>query len=131
MNKINDDGDGSAGAGQTSQTSSLIFTYNTSPSRIIFGPGRLSELGIELDRLGIQRAFVVSTQGRVQLADAVVHQLGDRTGGLYAQAVMHTPVAVTAEALARLKNLACDGLVSLGGGSAIGLGKALAFRTDL
>jgi alcohol dehydrogenase class IV len=44
---------------------------------------------------------------------------------------MHTPVSVTDEAVRVVAETAADGLVSLGGGSTIGLGKAIALRTDL
>jgi alcohol dehydrogenase class IV len=44
---------------------------------------------------------------------------------------MHTPVAVTGEAMALLESQGCDGTIALGGGSSTGLGKAIAYRTDL
>lgn len=44
---------------------------------------------------------------------------------------MHTPTDVTARALDQLRSTETDCLVALGGGSAIGLGKALALRTGL
>jgi maleylacetate reductase len=44
---------------------------------------------------------------------------------------MHTPVAVTDEAHAHLKEVEADCLIALGGGSTTGLGKALALRTGL
>src|SRR5215469_4372875 len=107
------------------------FTYNANPSRVVFGPGCLAELGSELDRLAVRRALLLSTPGQAMRAEALLRQLGNRAGGLYARATMHTPTDVTAGALAQLNVLDCDGLVALGGGSTIGLGKALALRTDL
>jgi maleylacetate reductase len=44
---------------------------------------------------------------------------------------MHTPVSVTDEAMRVVAEASADGLVSLGGGSTTGLGKAIALRTDL
>jgi maleylacetate reductase len=44
---------------------------------------------------------------------------------------MHTPVEVTAEALEHAKAVEADCLVALGGGSTTGLGKAIAYQTDL
>jgi len=107
------------------------FTYTCNPSRVLFGPGRLAELGAELNRLAVRRALLLSTPGQAMRAKTVLRQLGDQAGGLYARATMHTPTDVTADALAQLKAMECDGLVALGGGSTIGLGKALALRTDL
>ena len=50
---------------------------------------------------------------------------------VFGEATMHTPVAVTQAALSELQAAECDCLVAVGGGSTIGLGKALALRTDL
>ena len=44
---------------------------------------------------------------------------------------MHTPVDVTERAMATLRELGADCIVAIGGGSTIGLGKAIALRTDL
>jgi len=57
--------------------------------------------------------------------------LGARAAGVYTKATMHTPVSVTEDALEHLRLSCADCLVAIGGGSTIGLGKALAYRTDL
>jgi maleylacetate reductase len=44
---------------------------------------------------------------------------------------MHTPVEVTEQAMAKVAEVNADCIVSIGGGSTIGLGKAIALRTDL
>jgi maleylacetate reductase len=64
-------------------------------------------------------------------AAEVGERLGDRFAGLFAGAVMHTPVGVTGEALRRAADLRADGVVAVGGGSTVGLGKAIALRTGL
>ncbi len=107
------------------------FTYAANPARILFGPGRLAELGIELDRLGCRSALILSTPEQAGLAEAVAVRLGAVAASVYAGAAMHTPVAVTEDALLHLRRLGCDSLVTIGGGSTIGLGKALALRTGL
>nr|CAD60257.1 putative maleylacetate reductase [Aquamicrobium lusatiense] len=106
------------------------FTYTALPARVIFGVGTTDRLPDELERLGVKRAMILTTapqaiQGR-ELADL----LGARSAGLYTGAAMHTPVEITEEALARYEDLRADGVVSIGGGSTIGLGKAIALRTD-
>ena len=107
------------------------FTFVANAARVVFGPGRLAELGAELDRLGIRRALLLSTPEQADLAATAQRQLGDQAGGVCSRATMHTPTTVTDDALAVLRAAECDGLVALGGGSTIGLGKALALRTDL
>ena len=107
------------------------FTYAVASPRIVFGAGRVAELGLELDRLDVGRALLLSTPGHAGLAERVQAQLGAKAGGIYAGAAMHTPTGVTADALSLLQTSGCDGLVALGGGSTVGLGKALSLRTGL
>lgn len=44
---------------------------------------------------------------------------------------MHTPLEVTHQALQIVQQMKIDGIVAIGGGSTIGLGKAIALHTDL
>jgi alcohol dehydrogenase class IV len=57
--------------------------------------------------------------------------LGDSAAAVFAGATMHTPVSVTEEAMKVGQDRKIDGVISIGGGSTIGLGKAIALRTDL
>ena len=107
------------------------FTFEAAPARIVFGPGRIAELPGEMDRLGIHRALLLTTPEQASLAVRAADLAGSRAGGTFCDATMHTPTEVTDAALLRLGELGCDGLVALGGGSTIGLAKALALRTDL
>jgi len=107
------------------------FTYQTAPMRVIFGAGTLGQLPSELARLGISRALILATPNQVQQASHVAAMLGERAAGVFAQAEMHTPVAVTDRAMAYAKEMKVDGVVAIGGGSTTGLGKAIALRTDL
>lgn len=107
------------------------FTYEGLPARVVFGRGTLARLGEEAERLGIARALVLSTPGRKRQAEEVAERLGGRAAGLFAGAEMHTPVEATEAALKAVGETGADGLVAIGGGSTIGLGKAIAARTDL
>jgi alcohol dehydrogenase class IV len=107
------------------------FHYQPKPARVVFGEGSLAELPKAAESLGRRRVLVVSTVGRRRLADRAARHLGTLAGGIFAGAIMHTPTDVTANALIELSRLEADGIVAVGGGSTIGLGKALALRTDL
>ncbi len=107
------------------------FTYDALPARVVFGSGTLGQLPAELARLGCSRTLVLSTPEQHGTADAVSALLGAASSGVFAGAAMHTPVAVTDAAMQDVERLGADAVVSVGGGSAIGLGKAIAFRTDL
>ena len=40
---------------------SLSFVHDALPMRVVFGPGRLAELGAEVERLGLRRVLVLGT----------------------------------------------------------------------
>ncbi|MGY4878451.1 maleylacetate reductase [Vreelandella aquamarina] len=107
------------------------FVYNGLPSRVVFGQGTLSRLSEELELLGCSRALVLATPQQQQQAQDVLKQLGDKGIDVYARAAMHTPVDITEDALQRVQSLDVDCTVAIGGGSTIGLGKAIALRTGL
>ena len=107
------------------------FTYRASGGRIVFGSGTMESVADELGLLGVRRAMVLTTP--VQEKEGIVLKtlLKDQAVAVFAGAAMHTPVEVTEVALRALAGSDADGIVSLGGGSTTGLGKALAVRTGL
>jgi maleylacetate reductase len=107
------------------------FTYQMSPTRVVFGTGTTKRLPGELERLGIRRALVLaSPRQQVQLGDLTL-LTGARLAGSFADAVVHTPVPVTDRAMDVVRELKPDGIVAIGAGATTGLGKAIALRTGL
>ena len=124
------------------------FTYTSSPSHVVFGSGAIHQLRAELLRLGANRPLIVT--GPRQARDAVLierilndstssqssphatadskHFLGAAT--IFSDAAAQTPVEVTERVLNLFLVCRADSIISLGGGSAIGLGKALSIRTS-
>ncbi|WP_377274185.1 maleylacetate reductase [Rhizobium sp. R86522] len=107
------------------------FTYAGSPARILFGSGRGAEVSGAVEALGCRRALVLATPHQKADAEALSDRLGALSVGVFSGAVMHTPVDVTEKALKIAHETEADCVVSLGGGSTTGLGKAIAYRTDL
>ncbi|MGH2542581.1 MAG: iron-containing alcohol dehydrogenase, partial [Ardenticatenaceae bacterium] len=101
------------------------------PVRIIFGAGSLDQLPEEVARLGAQRLLVLSTSGQRALAEQVAGRLGERVAGVYAGAVMHVPLKVAEAARAEARRVRADACVAVGGGSTIGLAKAIALESAL
>jgi alcohol dehydrogenase class IV len=107
------------------------FSYTALPGKVTFGFGTLARVGEEVRGLGCDRALVLSTPQQAGQAKGLARQLGALAAGLFAEATMHTPVEVTERALAYAREVGADCVVALGGGSTIGLGKAIALRTHL
>ncbi|HEV7277319.1 MAG TPA: maleylacetate reductase [Devosiaceae bacterium] len=107
------------------------FVHEALPQRVVFGTGSMQQAGREIERLGASRALVLSTPGHAAEAEALAEALGTAAAGVFAGAVMHTPVEVTEQALQVLTEAGADVVVALGGGSTIGLGKALARRSGV
>jgi maleylacetate reductase len=109
----------------------MEFVYEANPQRVIFAPGARSRIGEELDRLGVARAMVVTTPSQADVAAQFARLIGERAGIVYPGAQMHTPTNVTEAALTAVSSVKADGILAIGGGSAIGMSKAIALRTDL
>jgi maleylacetate reductase len=107
------------------------FVYSTRATRIIFGTGSLEGLGEELEELGIRRALVLCTPEQRDLAVRVCAMGGGRCQGLFDGAVMHVPVETAEAGVRAAKECGADGLVAAGGGSTLGLAKAIALETSL
>lgn len=106
------------------------FTYAAQAVRVVFGAGSLRHLERELDALAVDRPVVLGTP-RSEPARRLAARLGIRSAGLFAGAVMHVPQAVVDEALAFVRQRQADALIAFGGGSAIGLAKAVALAAGL
>ncbi|MFG2016129.1 maleylacetate reductase [Actinomadura geliboluensis] len=109
----------------------LRFTYRPLPVRVVFGAGALAGLPAEAAALGLSRVLVLATPGRRADAERAAAALGDRLAGVHAGAVMHVPADAAAEACRAAAAAGADGLVAVGGGSAVGLAKAVAKETGL
>jgi alcohol dehydrogenase class IV len=109
----------------------MDFVYEAHAARVLFGKGRKTQVGAELDRLGIRNAIVLATPAQSTLAAEFAALIGTRAAVVWPGARMHTPVEVTEAALGAVRSGAVDGILAVGGGSTIGLGKAIALRTDL
>ena len=107
------------------------FTFDAQPGRVVFGAHAIEQLPREIEQLGARRALVLSTPQQQALAAEISDRLGQRSAGTYPHAVMHVPVEVARHAREEAVRLGADCVVAAGGGSTIGLGKAIALHSDL
>jgi maleylacetate reductase len=108
------------------------FTWTALASRVAFGPGSSVRVHEEVARLEKHRVLLVGggaatrhafTRVRDALGDTVAADVGGSTQDVAADVV--DAAASTA------RDVGADVIVSIGGGSATGLGKVLAFTCDL
>jgi maleylacetate reductase len=107
------------------------FTYQALPMRVVFGPGALAKLPDEVEALGLRRVLVLCSLEQEETGRAVAAALGERAAGVLPEARMHVPIEVAHRACQVAAHLGADGCLAVGGGSAIGLGKAIALAHDL
>lgn len=109
------------------------FVYFANPCRVVFGPGSLQKLPEELKRLNIQSPLVLSTPQQTGQAEDLRRLLAPHVShvAVYTNATMHTPTHITDEAVNFASSEKVDGVVSIGGGSTTGLGKAISIRSGL
>ncbi len=99
------------------------------PTRIAFGAGVVKEAGLELKRLGVTRAVIVTDavlRGKTDVVAQVERALGARCAGVFDGVAPDTPAEVVDRGAAAARALGADALVSVGGGSAIDTAKGMA-----
>jgi alcohol dehydrogenase len=89
--------------------------------RVIYGPGKIAALKDEMERRGLKRAMVVTTDvvAALPILKDVTDALGSKCVGVFAGIVQHVPRGTVNELEKEIERVNADSLVSLGGGSPI------------
>ncbi len=103
------------------------FHYSTWVQEILFGAGSLDELAGIVARRGWKRAALITThsQRANERIERIETLLGDVLVGVIDSVRQHVPQADVDAALALAQGQGADVLLALGGGSAIGVAKAV------
>ncbi|HEX6501294.1 MAG TPA: maleylacetate reductase [Micromonosporaceae bacterium] len=104
----------------------IDFWYEYPIARVVFRPGAVDSVGTEVAALGVERVLLIATGSAADVAARIVDQLGDRLVGVFDTVIQHVPQRLAEAARLRAEDLAADVVVSVGGGSATGLAKAVA-----
>jgi maleylacetate reductase len=107
------------------------FVYKSDQLRVLFGRGAIERIGEEAARHNISRAMMLCSKNRSDFAQAIAARLGERVAGISTAARPGMPSAAFDEIVADLGRFRADGFVCVGGGSPIGLAKAVAAATKL
>jgi maleylacetate reductase len=120
--------------GATHSTDSMSlgsFVHQQFASRVIFGVGSVEHVARELDLLRATRVFLIADGSASKVGDHIAVQLGERLAAHWNEVVQHVPMELAERARASATEHQADVIVSIGGGSATGLAKAIALSHRL
>jgi alcohol dehydrogenase len=106
------------------------FVYNYAKTeRVVYGVGSVEEYcASECDKFGAQRVVVLTTSSlrNTSILQTILDQLDDRCVGVFHESTQHVPVDTVTKLIAFGRERDPDLILSIGGGSVIDGGKALA-----
>ncbi|WP_285729436.1 maleylacetate reductase [Nocardiopsis sp. ATB16-24] len=108
-----------------------VTVHQFPATRVLSGRGACDLVADEAARTGARRVLLVATLSASVAAEAVAEALGPHLAARFDRPAPHTPVSVTTKAMELVHRTGADCVVAIGGGSAIGLSKALAARTGM
>ena len=97
-------------------------------NKLITGPAAIEALSAELTRLNVQKPLIVTDAILVQsgTVDLALAQLGGRRYGLFDQVKPEPEIAIVEDCTRAYRDGGHDGLIGVGGGSAIDIAKGVA-----
>lgn len=103
------------------------FTYSPPHTKVIFQRGFFLEIPNELNKKDVKSVFIICSNRQLKDIEAIFNNESSIKTTYYTEAKMHTPIEVTEQALTVVEG--ADLILAIGGGSVIGLSKALSLRT--
>lgn len=108
----------------------MKFVHQTLPQRVVFALGDApSAVAKEAQALGGRRVMLIASEREAALAEPIAAALP--VAVRHEEVVMHVPVEVAGRAQDAAASSGADVVVTVGGGSTTGLGKAVALTTGL
>src|SRR3546814_14770001 len=108
----------------------MNFIHDYRSPRVIFGPDSLARLPQELDRLGIDRALVLTTPEQAPMGRQVAEPVIGHVAAFYDGASMHVPALVAEEACKIARKREPNGVIANGVGATIGIAKSVGPRPE-
>ncbi len=117
--------------GQGGHVPTSGFVVETMPQRIVFGAGAIATVPDEVSRAELKRVLVIASGSSASIAARISGDLGSVVAGHLDEARQHVPRQLAEAARMEAITTEADGLIAVGGGSSIGLAKAVAVRLGL
>ena len=102
------------------------FVHEQTATRVVFGSGKVAGLADEVDRLDAKRALVIASRSGRDAAGSALEGLGERLAHLVVGVREHVPTDDVVSTREIADRADADCLIAIGGGSSIGLAKAVA-----
>tara|TARA_B110000503_G_C7149933_1_gene414691 strand:+ start:1292 stop:2356 length:1065 start_codon:yes stop_codon:yes gene_type:complete len=99
--------------------------------RVVFAPGALSSVGSEVSLLNKKRVLLISDESATAHATSLKSELGSLVIESIDHVVMHVPDEFSGPIVDRVRASEVDLVISIGGGSATGLGKIIALDCSI
>ncbi len=103
-------------------------TLSREPDRVVFGVGAESATAELLIELGAQRVLLIAQDRHAEGAARIAHALGSRATFVFTTDRPQVPAEVAAAAVARARTDGVDWVLAHGGGTPIGIAKAIALE---
>ncbi|PTB92798.1 maleylacetate reductase, partial [Marivirga lumbricoides] len=107
----------------------MNFTYTSYPNQVLFGKGKTEELPSILRPYN--KVMAMGEERWSSHIEKVSKALGDNKLYYFPEIIQHVPQHLVEKAMVKLKEEKPDVLLAFGGGSSVGLAKALALETKL
>lgn len=109
----------------------MNFFYQSFSNKIFYGAGQLNKIDKIITNLGGTHLFIVAGHRHDAIVASLSKHFGDKHIYHFLRIVQHVPRTVVEDALRIAHKNHSDILIAIGGGSAIGLVKAMALQNKL
>ena len=108
------------------------FIYEGLPARIVFGAGAArTRLAAEVERSGATRILLVASTRDADRVSTLVAPFAHRIAGAFRDVREHVPVETADAARVTAADAGADAVLAVGGGSTIGVAKAVALTARI
>jgi alcohol dehydrogenase class IV len=106
----------------------MVETWSREPDRVVFGAGAEAMAAELLAELGAERVLLIAAARHTDGAERIAAALGARAAGVLVTDRPQVPADVADAAVARAREVGADWVLAHGGGTPIGVGKAIALE---